>query len=229
MAHIIGIVLAGGASRRMGTDKGLLPFPGYQHLLERQLALLQALPLDQLLVSRHSQQLEPPLNLQLTPQLTRQSQTLAGPQISIVLDQDRNNRHGPLAGIASALEQCPQADGALILPVDLPLMNASSLSLLLPEPAEPDCNRYFENNYLPLYLRTDSMFREALRQTLAEGQDLSIRRLLARFPRQVIEVDCPTRLLNANTPDQYARTLEGFSFAADSFSKSRLFTDQTMR
>jgi molybdopterin-guanine dinucleotide biosynthesis protein A len=105
-------VLAGGHSRRMGTDKAHLPHPrSGRPLLLHQLELLASLnPTQRLVSARHDQEL---------PDL---------PDDVIRVDDD--GTAGPLAGIITALEACTTSH-LLIIPVDLPNLTVDVLQTLL--------------------------------------------------------------------------------------------------
>ncbi len=112
MPNFAAAVLAGGHSRRMGTDKAHLPHPrNGQTLLLYQLDLLATLNPTQLLVSARTGQELPPL-----------------PPHVIRVDDD--GTRGPLAGIVSAMtaSSCPHL---LIIPVDLPQLTSEVLHSLL--------------------------------------------------------------------------------------------------
>jgi molybdenum cofactor guanylyltransferase len=105
-------LLAGGASRRMGSDKALLPveFEGKTCLLwEKQWRLLKAVAPAELLFSGPSRAALPP---------------------EVPALRDRWESAGPLAGIATCLEYV-RSDLLLVLAVDLPLMNLICLSELI--------------------------------------------------------------------------------------------------
>src|SRR6185436_16930649 len=101
MNDLSAALLAGGRSRRMGTDKAFLPWQG-RPLWEHQVEKLRALHPSRLLLSCRPEQSFPDL-----PDLTR------------VHDELENS--GPLAGIAACLQAC-RASHLVILGVDLPLM-----------------------------------------------------------------------------------------------------------
>ncbi len=116
----VGFVLAGGQSRRMGTDKALVEFMG-RPLVAHALDLVRAAGLPVFIAGARS-----PLE----------------PLASLV--PDARTDEGPLGGICAALESLkdssshrptgalvPQARFALFLPVDLPLLPPSLLSYLL--------------------------------------------------------------------------------------------------
>ncbi len=103
-----GAVLAGGHSRRMGTDKALLPWHG-QPLWARQAALLRAVGADPVAVIRR-------------------------PDQSAVSDRcwrDQRAEGGPLAGLETALEHCPAGDTLAVLAVDMPFLEADWFHWLL--------------------------------------------------------------------------------------------------
>jgi molybdopterin-guanine dinucleotide biosynthesis protein A len=103
-------LLAGGQSRRMGTDKALLPviWQGQQMpLWKRQLTVLEELKPSQLFLSG------PPR---------------AG--LPIVSIRDRWQDAGPLAGIATCLDYC-SPEFLLVLAVDLASMSSNCLRRLL--------------------------------------------------------------------------------------------------
>ena len=102
-------LLAGGKSRRMGRDKALLPVAGHACLWQRQLAELEELAPQRIFWSGHAR-----------PGLPA--------QVTVVADTVADA--GPLAGISACLEVL-EDDLLLVLPVDLPRMNAGFLRRLL--------------------------------------------------------------------------------------------------
>jgi molybdopterin-guanine dinucleotide biosynthesis protein A len=99
---LIGVVLAGGQSRRMGSDKALLPLQG-QTLLQHQVELLARL-CERVLVS--------------------------GEYAGFDCVPDIAERCGPLGGIYAVAKQCPNA-ALLIIPVDMPQLIQTQLHALL--------------------------------------------------------------------------------------------------
>ncbi len=101
-ATILGVVLAGGLSRRMGTDKALLPFQG-RTLLQHQVDLLAPL-CARVLVS--------------------------GDYAGFDCVPDVTARFGPIGGIYSVAKQFPNA-ALLVIPVDMPQLTQAHLQTLL--------------------------------------------------------------------------------------------------
>ncbi|GAB5559405.1 MAG: molybdenum cofactor guanylyltransferase [Synoicihabitans sp.] len=105
------VVLAGGQSRRMGTDKALLPHPqSGQSLVLHQLNLLQTVNATRRFVSARPGQKLPIL----PPDVTR---------------IDDAGTEGPLAGIVATLNITTQSH-LLVIPVDLPFLSGSVLQKL---------------------------------------------------------------------------------------------------
>ncbi|MFK4754634.1 MULTISPECIES: molybdenum cofactor guanylyltransferase [Oceanospirillaceae] len=191
-AFILGLVLAGGESRRMGQDKALLSVAGYPSLLHRQLALLQSLSLDACSVSRH-----------------RRHQTPTDLDVPVLSDSNSDNHEGPLAGIQAAALAWPEATAVLVLPVDLPFVCTASLQHLLEEGQRLRTAVYYENEYLPLYLPLHDALREDLcaRITLA-ASDKSIRGLLRRENAVALPAPVDNTLTNTNTPEEWQASLQ---------------------
>ncbi len=101
-----GFVLAGGDSRRMGTDKALVEFAG-RPLVERALAILRQAGLEARVAGARS-----PLD-GFAP-----------------IVEDAEAGRGPLSGICAAIGAMT-ARRAVFVPVDLPLLPASLIGLLM--------------------------------------------------------------------------------------------------
>jgi molybdopterin-guanine dinucleotide biosynthesis protein A len=108
------VILAGGRSTRMGTDKALLPIAG-QTLLAHQLNTVRTLAPAELFISTRDPRLYDGFNARLVT--------------------DRWPDAGPLAGIAAALETAT-SPLLLVLAVDLPAVTPELLRCLL-EYAQP--------------------------------------------------------------------------------------------
>jgi molybdenum cofactor guanylyltransferase len=183
----VGVLLAGGESRRMGQDKALLPCAGFPTLLQRQLAVLQSLPLNACSVSRH-----------------RRHQTPAGLGVAILPDTNNEHHAGPLAGIEAAASAWPEASALLIVPVDLPFIRAETLQTLLDEGQRQHCAVYYENEYLPLYLPLHDALRDDLSTRIAlASSDKSIRGLLRQQNAIALAAPLDNSLTNTNTPEEW--------------------------
>lgn len=106
---VIGVVLAGGLSRRLGQDKARLVLEGEDDLLTRTVKLLLELVPKVLVVGRKVPELELIPNVECIP--------------------DRKPGNGPLGGIAAALEHSGR--DCLVLSCDLPFIAKEPLEKLL--------------------------------------------------------------------------------------------------
>lgn len=146
----IGVVLAGGRSRRMGRDKALLPWRG-RPLIEHQLALLRAAGVDDVRVS--------------------------GQRPAYRGIADIRPQAGPLAGLASVAETLPDDTQLLVVPVDMPLLEPELLRRLCKQRPHARCLR-FAGRVLPLRWRLDAHGRRIL-DTLMQNDDPRRRSLRA--------------------------------------------------
>lgn len=116
---MIGVVLAGGESRRFGQDKALYLLPT-QNVNNAQLAVDKlSLLCDQVLVSA---------NAQNGPVLTKQLTGSAN--VQVIVDQPPFEKRGPLSGIYAATCQSDAPADLLILAVDYPFVSVDVLSVL---------------------------------------------------------------------------------------------------
>ncbi|MBT8186826.1 MAG: NTP transferase domain-containing protein, partial [Croceitalea sp.] len=108
---LYGLVLSGGKSTRMGSDKGLLTYHGIPQR-DYAYSLLNELCDSTFLSIRSEQEAE------------------IKKEYKVIIDQDKYR--GPLNGILSAHEAHPEA-AWLVLACDLPLITKSSLQRLIQE------------------------------------------------------------------------------------------------
>ncbi|MEQ3657806.1 MAG: molybdenum cofactor guanylyltransferase [Glaciecola sp.] len=184
--NTIAIVLAGGASSRMGKDKALLEIDG-ETMLARTKALLEETNVTKVMVSRNT------------------SQTDHRPEYF----SDIIPHKGPLSGIHSFAFRFPNAN-LLILPVDLPLMDSSSLQSLIDCGVKNERNVCYHGHHLPLYLRNTNELRFVLDYTLKFTNQYSVERLCSHFPIIELRPKKQSCLFNANTPSQWRFASEHF-------------------
>jgi molybdenum cofactor guanylyltransferase len=109
-----GIILAGGRSQRMGTNKALLPLPGQasETFLAHLVSTLSPLCAELLIVARDPAQFA----------------HVALPETRLVFDEKPGG--GPLMGLYSGLNAM-QATTALVVAVDMPFVQPALLAFLL--------------------------------------------------------------------------------------------------
>ncbi len=187
---VTGIILAGGASRRMGRNKALISLAG-QPLVSRVVEALQPLTSEILLVTNDPAAYRF-LNLPMVP--------------------DEEPGQGPLMGLYSGLRAAP-GDLALAIAVDMPFLSPDILGLLLSLASDVDVviPRAFGRLHplCAVYRRATCL--PAIETALRQGQ----RRLIAFHPLvKVRVVEEPLlremspdlrALMNVNTPEELAR------------------------
>jgi molybdopterin-guanine dinucleotide biosynthesis protein A len=186
LAPLQGLVLAGGESRRMGTDKAALEIAG-RSALARAVALVEAC-CTPVFVSVRAAGNDP---------LRAKFATIA----------DRHGGIGPADGIASAQANTPDA-AWLVVACDLPRLDTHTLSTLLaardgihdavayrsetsPEMPEPLCAIYEPGS------------REQVERMLASGLRCP-RKMLLAMNTLLLSQPVPQALQNVNTPDDLA-------------------------
>lgn len=201
---VAGIILAGGRSRRMGSDKALLPAPGpTSRTFIEQLALLLAPHCAEvLLVARD------PMSSQGYAPFT------SPPRWRMVYDQTPDQ--GPLMGLASGLRAITQSH-ALVIAVDLPCIQPALLAWLAAFPlTEAWLVPRISGIPQVLLARYPRALLPTIETCLREGRR-DPRALLERVPvhfleeEQVRALDPDLRsFLNVNTPEDFAQisTLE---------------------
>ena len=167
---LTGVLLVGGASTRFGSPKALARLGG-ETLAERAWRTLGEVCDERIAVGKSDDALDLPFP---------------------VLDdgvQQRAAIHGLVAGLRAA-----QHDVAVVIPVDLPFMTASSLRELAAscrDAAIPP------NGPLP------GAYRKSVLPSLLTGE-LSIKRAIAELDVAIVDLD-PTQLVNVNRPEDLER------------------------
>ncbi|KHT48463.1 molybdopterin guanine dinucleotide synthase [Alteromonas macleodii] len=143
---LIGLVLAGGQSRRMGQDKALMRYQG-RTLIDNASLLLQSASCDKVLISRNAPGF---LN-------------------------DKIEDAGPLSGVHAVLDALSQFDNhngnpyeLLVLPVDMPQMTPELLRILVSRGREAGKACYVEKRFLPFYLPVTQDTKALLANYLVE-------------------------------------------------------------
>ncbi len=185
-APVYGLLLAGGRSTRMRTDKAALAYHGHSQL-ERAMGLLSGL-LPRSFVSVRADQADDPLRARFERII------------------DRHQDIGPLAGVLAAQAAHPHA-AWLVLACDLPLLDAASLEHLLRarDPARLATAYRSSHDGLPepLCAIYEPASAAALTAHLAAGK-ICPRRFLTAADVKLIEEPNPRALDNINTPEEYS-------------------------
>jgi molybdopterin-guanine dinucleotide biosynthesis protein A len=176
----IGVVLAGGQSRRMGCDKALLKLKG-KDMLTRTVDCLTRAGAKQVIVSRNE------------------------PGNEIFSDIYPNK--GPLSGIHTAAVNMAK-DNLLLVPVDLPYLSYKEIQRLSQFGQAQQCSCYFSDHNLPLYLQNDTATIETLQHILLDSEDYSVAGFIRQIGAQAIEPVDTLHLLNTNTPLQWQQALQ---------------------
>ncbi|MBI2782643.1 MAG: NTP transferase domain-containing protein [Gammaproteobacteria bacterium] len=168
----IGALLAGGQSRRMGTDKALLPV-GAGTLLDHMTARLRALDLAEVVVCRDA------------------PGCIA----------DRIPGQGPLGALHSLGIHYPGRD-LLVVPVDMPLLSAATLAALLTASNESQRPRHYAGYLLPLWLPLSPAAMRAIETRVTDpAADRSLAVLLRTLSAAAIRPPGPPEeFANVNTP-----------------------------
>lgn len=186
---ILGLVLAGGRSRRMGRDKATLVYPG--RTLPQWLVMAQLLQTacDRVALSLRSDQLLP------------------GAESWTVL-RDPEESQGPLTGLLTALSAYPD-HACLAVACDLPHLDRATLGQLLAARGHARVTAFRSSHDglpEPLCALYEPGFGEELLRRAGQGMRCP-RKILIEAGAQVRLVDLahPQALDNANTPEDFAR------------------------
>jgi molybdopterin-guanine dinucleotide biosynthesis protein MobB len=187
---LLGLVLTGGKSERMGTDKAVLNYGGEEES-RRIFALLQEF-CSEVFISCRAEQADLPGRRGL-PQI---HDTLLG--------------KGPTGGILAALEARPDASW-LVAACDLPGLDRQTLAALVAgrDPFKVGTAfRGFQDLPEPLCAIYEPKAAARLYQFLAAGYDCP-RKMLINSPSHIIEPLSNHSLANVNTPEEASRFRSG--------------------
>ncbi len=182
---IVAGILCGGSSRRMGSDKARLAHPAGGTLIEHAIALAAGAAPRVLLLSGDGGRY---------------------PETGLLELPDAAPSAGPLGGLVAGLRA---ADGAplLLLPVDLPFLDAAALETLLAAHARgeaPVTVAGEAGRLCPLPSIWDPACLKPAEAALAAGRR-ALHALIARLPHQVIALPLPA-LANWNGPEDLPRS-----------------------
>jgi molybdopterin-guanine dinucleotide biosynthesis protein A len=193
VAPVYGLILAGGASTRMRTDKAALRYQGKTQL-ERAFDLAGRHVLEVFVSVRSSQITEP----------TRAAHPL------IV---DSVEGEGPIVGIRSALAAYPKA-AWLVLACDLPFLSDAVLEQLLAERDPTALATAFRSAHDGLPEPLCAVWEPAAGAALAayqRGGGHCPRKFLIGHAAPLLEPRDPRALDNINTPEEYAQAEDALS------------------
>lgn len=152
MSYTVGILLAGGLSRRYGSPKAFAEVDG-ELFYERAYNALASICNQVVIVSR--------------PELLARFPS----EYDVITDLDWIAGQGPLAGILSAMTLRP-ADSYIVLPCDMPFVKAAETDRLMSvvEESSDITAVHNDNEKIPLFSVWSSRVKGRLQQELADRQ-----------------------------------------------------------
>lgn len=180
--NIVGLILAGGQSKRMGKDKATLGI-GDKTFLEQAIDVLKTvdIPLLKIVVSSKA-------------------------RMGYVCLPDLNPGMGPLGGLYTAMQKLMmEADSLLVIPVDMPFLTSGVINNLLARAshAKPDVEFIsYEGQHFPFWISLSIRIMSILDEQIKLNQ-LSVhafRKKLKTLELKTTDFD-PKFFLNINTPE----------------------------
>lgn len=181
-SDLIGVILCGGESKRMKTDKALLQ---YHH--DAQWKIVSELLLSfckEVVISINEKQWE---------------SWAKNKSLNFIVDEEKYKNHGPVSGVLSVTEKYPNS-GFFIVATDFPLLKIENLKQLYAERDENIEAVCFEDEGFlqPLVSIIEKESVAKLRDFFARGND-SLRYFLDHIQTKRIKVDGEDFLKNINT------------------------------
>jgi len=196
LPRLSGLVLAGGASRRMGQDKASVSYHDGKPQLEWACGLLER-HCDDVFVSIRADQAGDPMR--------RGRPTIVDAWPGV----------GPIAGLASAQAAWPDR-AWLVLACDLPFVTDTCLRLLVERrDGRPVVAFRSTHDGLPepLCAIYEPATREGILDSIASGRNCP-RKFVITSSVELLEQPVPYALDNVNTPDELARARAGLGAAS---------------
>ena len=185
---LYGLVLAGGRSTRMGTDKAALIHPDGRSLARRTYDLLAGAGcVDVVLSLRHDQEI--PVGFSDLPDLA-------------IIRDPIDSTGGPLVGIVAAMSLHPGADW-LVLACDLPRLDAATLSHLVASKHPDELFLSYRSEFDGLPEPLCALYASAALPLLRNTESRCPRKVLIRTECRLLDPLVPRALDNANTPDDW--------------------------
>lgn len=187
---LYGLVLAGGRSTRMGTDKAALIHPDGRPLARRTIDLL-SMVCDRVIVSlRHDQEMPPQIE--------------ESPHIRVARDPEGGSE-GPLAGMIASMQLFPEADW-LVLACDLPRLDGDTLKQLVTSRQSGEAFLSYRSEFDGLPEPLCAFYAAEALPVLEQARAGGIRcprKVLIQQNCRLLEPVTPRALDNANTPEDW--------------------------
>lgn len=187
------ILLAAGASSRMGRPKALLEFEG-ETFLDRQIGLYASLGAKVICVLGHDSGV-------VARGLRRAAEA--------VLVLNPAPEAGQLSSLQCALRAlCPDSEAFFFTPADSPGVRPATLAALL-ESFDPETADFFQPQFGGRHGHPVLAAARAAARFLALAPGSSAREMIRRSRRRFVEVADPFVLLDVDTPEAYRKLVEG--------------------
>ncbi len=204
--QIVGVVLCGGKSSRMGKDKSALTIKG-NSLLEITKNCLHEAGLKKVLLSTGQMHTGQMIAGQMhTGQMSAGQKKQGIPDI--VADK------GPMGGMYSVLSSgvAEDAKGFIFVPVDMPLLNKEVIVHLIKQCQISLSNGelvngcFYQGQPMPCYIENNARVKRVLEELIDQNQ-LAIKVLLKRITAKVLSHDSAfdRRFANVNTPEDWRK------------------------
>jgi molybdenum cofactor guanylyltransferase len=188
---IYGLVLAGGRSSRMGSDKAVLIHPDGRTLARRCYDLLNEAGCEAVMISLREDQ-EIPAGFEDVRNL------------EIVRDPAGESL-GPIAGIVSSMELQPDANW-LVVACDLPRLDLATLSHLIASQQAGEAFLAYRSEFDGLPEPLCTLYSQAALKILKQAQADDFRcprKILIRHDCRLLDPITPRALDNANSPEDW--------------------------
>lgn len=193
MKHpLCGLVLAGGRSSRMGTDKASLLHPDGRTLARRCHDLLEEAGCGEVYLSLRAGQELP--------------EGFSGESPEVLRDPEGGSS-GPISGILAAMRARPEADW-LVVACDLPRLDRGTLEHLLSSRREGDEFLAYRSEFDELPEPLCTWYSHEAKAIVEEAETHCPRKILIRNECRLLEPYTARALDNANTPEDWATSLE---------------------